>query len=252
MVDVAVVLATYNEAANLLSLVDALEQLGEDLHLLVVDDNSPDGTQRVAWELAATYGNITVIGRSGKLGLGSALREGLKGALATDARYLLTMDADHSHDPRDVPRLLAAMRDGAVDLVQGSRYVPGGGVRGWGLRRRWLSRAANLLYRWGAGAPRDCTNNFRVYSRQTATAVLARAKGRDYEFVPEAVLLTLAAGLVVTEVPVVFTNRVRGRSKLGGREAIKAMLAYLGAVVQYRLRLGRFARSPAGAGPAPG
>jgi glycosyltransferase involved in cell wall biosynthesis len=248
--EVAIVLATYNEAANLAPLVEALEQLGEDLHLLVVDDNSPDGTQRVARELAAAFGNITVIGRPGKLGLGSALREGLKAALATGAQYVMTMDADHSHDPGDVPRLLEAMRDGEADMVQGSRYVPGGDIRGWGWQRRVLSRVANLLYHWVAGAPHESTTNFRVFSRRAAEAVLARARGRDFEFQPEAALLVLAAGFKVREVPIVFSNRVRGSSKLGKKQAIKALVFFVTATLQYRLRVGRFAR-PSREGPGP-
>jgi len=249
--ELAIVLATYNEAANLVPLVEALERLDEDLHLLVVDDNSPDGTQRVAQELAATFGNITVIGRPGKLGLGSALREGLKAALATGARYVMTMDADHSHDPGDVPRLLEAMRVGEAGMVQASRYVPGGGVQGWGWQRRVLSRAANLLYHWVAGAPHESTTNFRVFTRRAAETVLARARGRDYEFQPEAALLVLAAGFKVHEIPIVFTDRVRGRSKLGKKQAVKALVFFVTATLQYRLRLGRFARTSAVARPTP-
>ena len=245
MSELAIVLATYNEADNLGPLVDALERLGEDLHLLVVDDNSPDGTQRVAQGLSATYGNITIIGRPGKLGLGSALREGLKAALATDARYIMTMDADQSHDVGDVSRLLEAIRSGEVDMVQGSRYVQGGEVQGWASRRHLLSRVANLLYHWCAGAPHESTTNFRVFSRRAAAVVEARAKGSDYEFVPEATLLVLAAGLRVREVPIVFTGRVRGRSKLGTKQAVKGLISFLSVSVQYRLRMGRFGRGPA-------
>ena len=247
MSELVIVLATYNEAGNLAPLVEALQHLREDLHLLVVDDNSPDGTQQVAQELSASFGNVTVIARPRKMGLGSALRDGLKAALATDARYVMTMDADHSHDPQDVPRLLKAIRSGEVDMVQGSRYIPGGGVRGWGPRRKLLSRAANLLYHWCAGTPHESTTNFRVFSRQAAGVVLARAKGRDYEFMPEATLLVLAAGLRVREIPIVFTERVRGSSKLGLKQALKAILSFLVASLQYRLRLGRFVRTPAGA-----
>ena len=143
--------------------------------------------------------------------------------------------------------MLKAIRSGEVDMVQGSRYIPGGGVRGWGPRRKLLSRAANLLYHWCAGTPHESTTNFRVFSRQAAGVVLARAKGRDYEFMPEATLLVLAAGLRVREIPIVFTERVRGSSKLGLKQALKAILSFLVASLQYRLRLGRFVRTPAGA-----
>ena len=245
MPELAILLATYNEAENLPRLVAVLEGLGLDLHLLVVDDNSPDGTQQVAQGLATIYGNLTIVGRPGKLGLGSALRDGLRAALTTDAPYIMTMDADYSHDPRDVPRLLEAMRHGGADLVQGSRYVEGGSVQGWSPRRWLLSRLANLLYQWGAGGPHESTNNFRIYSRRAASVVLARARGCGYEFVPEGALLVLAAGLRVREVPITFTGRTHGCSKLGKRQAVTAIVSVVSTSFQFRLRLGRFARHAA-------
>ena len=242
MAELAVVLPTYNEAGNLALVVKELEGLGLDLHLLIVDDNSQDGTQQVAKELAEEFGNVTVIARPGKLGLGSALRVGLKEALASDARYLITMDADCSHDPRDVVRLLEVMRGGTVDLVQGSRYVDGGGVRQYALSRQLPSRIVNLMYHWCAGSPHESTTNFRVFTRRAASLVVDRAEGRDYEFVPEAVLLVLAAGLSVVEVPILFTGRLRGSSKLGTKQALRGIVSIFSASFQYRLRLGRFAR----------
>ena len=245
MSELAVVLPTYNEAENLAQVVHGLELLGEDLQVLVVDDESEDGTGQVAQGLSRRFGNVTVVPRPGKLGLGSALNLGLREALATGARYVVTMDADCSHDPRDVHRLLRAMRDGTPDMVQGSRYTEGGDIRGMGLPRRWGSRVANLFYHWFAGAPHECTNNFRIFSRRAAFVVADRAKGRDFEFVPEAVLLVLAAGLKVDEVPIVFTGRVRGSSKLGLKQALKGIVSLFNACLQYRLRVGRFARRPA-------
>jgi dolichol-phosphate mannosyltransferase len=249
--ELAIVLPTYNEADNLAIVVRELEHLEEDLEVLVVDDNSQDGTQQVAQELSRAYGNVTVIARPGKLGLGSALRLGLAEALETGARYVITMDADQSHDPRDVVRLLQAIRREAADMVQGSRYVEGGGTRRMAVGRRWSSRVVNLIYHWLAGAPRESTTNFRVFSRRAASLVAARAKGRDYEFVPEAMLLVLAAGLAVGEVPIVFTGRARGSSKLGLKQAVKGVASVFSASLQYRLRLGRFAR-PSSAGDGAG
>jgi dolichol-phosphate mannosyltransferase len=243
--ELVIVLATYNEASNLPTLVVALEGLGLDLDLLVVDDNSPDGTQQVAQQLSTTFGNISVISRPGKLGLGSALCDGMRAALATEARYIMTMDADCSHDPLDVPRLLNTMRRGEADLVQGSRYIRGGGCKGWGPRRWLLSRMANLFYHWCAGAPHESTTNFRVFSRRAASIVLAKARSRDYEFMPEAALLVLAAGLRVREIPIVFTDRVRGQSKLGRRQVVKAVMSCISTSLQYRLHLGRFVRRAA-------
>ena len=127
-------------------------------------------------------------------------------------------------------------------MVQGSRYVPGGGVRRRRVVRRLFSRAANLLYNWGAGAPHECTTNFRVLSHRAAMVILARAGGNGYEFMPEATLLVLAAGLKVQEVPITFTGRERGQSKMGRKQVLDGITGCLSNVVQYRLRMGRFSR----------
>ena len=242
MPELAVILATYNEAENLTQLVEALEGLGEDLQLVVVDDDSPDGTGLIAQELSSRFGNITVIDRQSKLGLGSALQAGLAEALEAGALYILTMDADLSHDPADVPRLLSTIKSGGSDMVQGSRYAPGGGVRGWNRKRRLLSRAANLVYQWGAGTPHESTTNFRVFSRRAASAVLSRANGNGYEFMPESTLLVLASGLKIQEVPIMFTNRRLGLSKLDKRQVLKGIAFSFSSILRYRLRLGRFSR----------
>ncbi len=261
MAELAIVLAVYNEAENLPVLVEALEGLGEDaenvapcrwtgrgaadrirpsMEIIVVDDSSPDGTARVVRQLSSRYGNLTLIQRPAKLGLGSALRDGMAAALSGEARYILTMDGDLSHDPADVPRLLDAVRRERADLVQGSRYMPGGSIRNWSLGRRALSRGANLLFHWGTGGPKESTTNFRVISRRAALVVLDQARGNGYEFVPEVMLLALASGLRVVEVPITFTDRERGKSKLGKSQAIGHILHSLGGIVQYRLGLGRF------------
>ena len=240
MAELAIILAVYNEAENLPSLVEALEGLGEDLEIVVVDDNSPDGTAHIAHQLSDEYGNLTLVQRPAKLGLGSALRDGMAAALTGEARYILTMDGDLSHDPADAPLLLDAMRKERADLVQGSRYMPGGEIRNWSLGRRALSRCANQLFHWGTGGPRESTTNFRVLSRRGASLVLDRARGNGYEFVPEVMLLALASGLRVVEVPITFTDRERGRSKLGKSQAVGHILHTLAGIVQYRLGLGRF------------
>lgn len=242
MPELAVILATYNEVENLTQLVEALEDLGEDLHLVVVDDASPDGTGLVAQQLSSRFGNITIVNRPARLGLGSALQTGLAVALEAGARYVMTMDADLSHDPADVPKLLSTIKMGCADMVQGSRYVPDGGIRGWNSKRRLLSRAANLLYHWGAGAPHECTTNFRVFSRRAVSAVLSRAKGNGYEFMPESTLLVLASGLRVQEVPITFTNRRLGQSKMDKRQVLKGIIFCFSSISRYRLRLGRFSR----------
>ncbi|PKB73428.1 MAG: hypothetical protein BZY75_01930 [SAR202 cluster bacterium Io17-Chloro-G7] len=260
MPQLAIVLPTYNEAQNLGPLVRGLENLGLDFQLLIVDDNSSDGTRELAGELAETYKNITVIKRPGKSGLGSALRTGLTAALATDAQYVVTMDADQSHDPLEVPRLLAGLTpglkigptnevDARPDLVQGSRYIAGGGITGMTAFRRFSSHLANLIYHWCARGPQECTNNFRVYSRRAAALVVERSKGDHYEFVPEATLIILAAGLNVAEVPTIFKCRVTGSSKLGAMQAIRGIAALFSTTIQYKLAMGRFSRRPYEGGP---
>ncbi len=244
MAELAIVLPTYNEVGNLELLVRDLEALALDLQLFIVDDNSRDGTPQVAWELSRAFGNVTTIGRPHKMGLGSALRAGLTQALATDARYLITMDADCSHDPRDVPRLLEAITGTGADLVQGSRYVEGGGVQGMALIRRLSSRIANLFYHWCAGAPHESTTNFRVFSRRAASLVVTRATGRHFEFVPEALLLVRAAGMRVDELPIVFKVRARGSSKVGIQQIVRGIVSVFSVSLQCRMRLGRFSRRP--------
>ena len=240
MSELAVILATYNEAENLTQLVEALESLREDLQLVVVDDNSPDGTGLVAQQLASRFGNITIVKRPAKQGLGSALQTGLAKALDAGALYVMTMDADLSHDPGDVPRLLSIIKTGSADMVQGSRYAPGGGIRGWNRKRRLLSRAANLVYHWGAGTPQECTTNFRVFSRSVAKAVLSRAKGSGYEFMAESTLLVMAAGFKIKEVPIIFTGWLSGESKLDQRQVLKGIFLCGANVLRYWIHLGRF------------
>ena len=240
LTELAVILATYNEAENLTQLVEALEDLGEDLQLVVVDDDSPDGTGLIAQQLSSSFGNITIINRSSKQGLGSALQTGLAVSLDAGAQYVMTMDADLSHDPADGLRLLSTIKTGSADMVQGSRYAPGGAIRGWNIKRRLLSRAANLVYHWGAGTPQECTTNFRVFSRRAASAVLSRAKGNGYEFMPESTLLVLASGLKIREVPITFTNRQLGLSKLDNRQVMKGIAFCVSSILLYPFAWGVF------------
>ena len=240
MTELAIIVPTYNEAENLAVLVEQLEGLGLDLHLLVVDDNSRDGTQQIVREMGERFGNVTLIARPGKLGLGSAIKAGLIYALATDAHYVMTMDADRSHDPKDVPRLLEAARRGDSDLVQASRYIKGGGVQGMAFFRRMPSRCVNLFYHFIAGAPQECTTNFRVFTRRAASLVVEWSRGQHFEFMPEVVFLVLAAGLKVEQVPIVFMPRHGGDSK----QAVKGMASVISNTLQYRLRFGRYRRCP--------
>ena len=244
MAKLGIVLATYNEADNLPRLLEGLESLALplELRIFVVDDNSPDGTSSVARGLASHYGNISLITRPGKLGLGSALREGMIAALEEGCIYIATLDADHSHDPRDVPRLLEVAERGEADIVQGSRYTKGGGAVGLGVGRRLQSYIANLLCRWLLRSPRDATNNFRIYNSRCTRLVVKESRGRDFEFQPECILIAMRHGLRIVEVPIIFTRRAEGKSKLGLAQNLKWALFLISAVIAFRLRIGRFSR----------
>ena len=244
MAIIGVVLPTYNEADNLPRLVERLEGLypPQDIHIFVVDDSSPDGTSGVAQELASQYGNMTLISRPRKLGLGSALREGMAAALAAACTYILTMDADLSHRPEDAPRLLEVAQNGSADLVQGSRYAPGGEVAQWSWWRRLQSHGANLLCRGLLGCPREATTNFRIFNRRSAQMVVEKSKGRDFEFQPESILIAMRHGLRIVEVPILFSGRAHGRSKLGAAQYVRWVRFFIVAFFAYRLRIGRSSR----------
>ena len=250
MAKLGIVLATYNEANNLPVLVESLEELltSADFRVFVVDDNSPDGTSDVARRLAFRYGNISLITRPGKLGLGSALRDGMSAALSEGCAYVLTMDADLSHDPQDVPRLLELAKSGRADLVQGSRYVAGGDTVGWGLGPRLRSRVANLLCRWFLGSPHESTTNFRVYNSLSAHLAVEESRARDFEFQPECVLIAMRHGLRIVEAPITFAARMEGKSKLGMAQNVRWLLFFLRAFFSYRLGIGRFSRPGPNAG----
>ena len=232
--DAWVILPTYCEVENLAPLVRAVFDALPDAHVLVVDDASPDGTGALAERLAAAESRLHVLHRAGKAGLGSAYALGFARALAAGARYVVEMDADFSHDPADLPRLLERARAGA-DLVLGSRYVPGGGVEDWDALRRGLSRGGCRYARsvLGVGV-RDLTSGFKCF-RADALAQLdaptVRAQG--YAFQVELTYRALRRGLRVEEIPITFRERRRGVSKMSLRIALEA------AWVVPALRLGR-------------
>ena len=237
----AIVIATYNEAQSLPPLVDRLQALDQKFWIYVIDDNSPDGTTAKAHELAQRYGSISVITRPKKEGLGSALRRGIQAAIEDGCDYGLTMDADLSHDPDDMPRLLRVVQSGEADLALGSRYVKGGSDTRKD-RRRLISRLANLAYHHLLGTPTDVTNNLRAFNRRYAHLVVNRSRARGFEFQPESTLVAMCNGLKISEVPVHFTERTLGESKLGARQALKGLLFFIMALLLYRLRLGRFSK----------
>lgn len=210
-----VVLPTYNERENLPELVEAVLAASPALSILVVDDASPDGTGELADRLVAQHpGRVAVLHRPKKLGLGSAYIDGFRAALERDVDLVFEMDADFSHSPRHLPELMDAIRN--ADLVIGSRYVPGGGIRHWGLFRRLLSAGGNLYARWILGvAIRDLTSGFKCY-RRSVVELLQRGdiRSNGYAFQIETTYRTLLAGFRVHEVPIVFEDRHVGQSKM--------------------------------------
>jgi len=221
MAKVSIVIPTYNEVENIGNLIDKIEAVNGDFGIIVVDDNSPDGTAKAAEELAPKWGNIVLHRRPGKLGIGSAIREGLKRALSfTDCHYVVTLDADLSFNPQDIPRLLKAAEEKDVGLIQGSRYVKGGGIIGWNFIRKLQSRVANLLGKWLFDLPNEVTSCFRVYTRESAQVVVEKVHTLDHVFFVAATLAIKDHGFKIREVPVVFTNRVQGKGKLKTSDAL--------------------------------
>jgi dolichol-phosphate mannosyltransferase len=213
--DAWVVLPTYNEAQNLPGISEAILAILPGAHLLVVDDRSPDGTGELADRLATDEPRLAVLHRAGKEGLGKAYIDGFGEALARGAGRVVQMDADWSHAPDDLPALLAGI-DAGADLVIGSRYVRGGGVRDWGLLRRVVSRGGSLFARVVLGlTPRDLTGGFKAWRRATLESIdWSRVHAGGYVFQIETTYLASRAGARVREVPIIFKDRQVGSSKM--------------------------------------
>jgi dolichol-phosphate mannosyltransferase len=210
-----VILPTYNEAENLERIVGAvLEQLPDSGRVLVVDDNSPDGTGELADQLAASNPSISVLHRPLKEGLGPAYLAGFRVALDGGAERIVEMDADFSHDPSYLPKLIGAADH--FDLVIGSRYVPGGGVTDWGPMRRFISRGGSSYARLALGLPvRDLTGGFKCFRREVLEAInLETIEARGYAFQVETTYRAIRAGFRVVEIPIVFKDRADGTSKM--------------------------------------
>jgi dolichol-phosphate mannosyltransferase len=221
------ILPTFNEAENIEGLVRAalaqLETTGLEHTILVVDDGSPDGTGLIADRLAGELGPVRVLHRNRKEGLGRAYLAGFALALENGAELVLEMDSDFSHDPADLPRLIAAAD--AADLVLGSRYVPGGGVTSWGRLRRLVSRGGSAYARVLLGVPvRDLTGGFKCFHRRVLEAIdLEHVHADGYGFQIELTYKAVRAGFKVTEVPILFRERSVGKSKMTARIAVEAV-----------------------------
>lgn len=234
---------TYNEAQTVEPLVRAvraaMDSAGIDGHVLVIDDNSPDGTGQIAERIAGEDKRVHVLHRAGKEGIGPAYRAGFRHALAAGADLILEMDCDFSHDPADVPRLIAAAA--GADVVLGSRYTPGGGVAEWGLIRRGISRGgclyAQVILRT---AVRDLTGGFKCFHRKVLEAIpLDEVQGAGYVFQIEMTYRALLGGFRVAEVPITFTDRTQGESKMSRRIVLEAATH----VPRLRHRLGPLPRT---------
>jgi dolichol-phosphate mannosyltransferase len=224
-----VIVPTYNERANLRPLLDRLLTI-PNLRILIVDDASPDGTGQIADEYAAANrARVQVLHRTGKRGLGLSYIDGMYVALRTDATHICQMDADLSHNPADIPRLLNAAEH--ADLVIGSRYVPGGRIENWPLHRRLLSAFANRYVRAITRLTiRDCTSGFRCWRREALERLpLASIRSDGYAFIVELAFEASRAGFTCTEVPITFVERREGASKLSGMVIIES------AIVPWRL-----------------
>ena len=226
MAGVWLILPTYDEAENIERIVAAalprLAATGLAHRILVVDDGSPDGTGAIADRLAAEHAEVEVLHRTAKEGIGPAYLAGFARALAGGADLVMEMDSDFSHDPADIPRLVAATE--GADLVLGSRYVDGGGVTDWGLGRRLISRGGSLYARLLLGVPvRDLTGGFKCFRRTVLETLDLSGVGTDgYGFQIEVTYRALRAGFRVEEVPILFRDRRVGASKMSARIAVEA------------------------------
>lgn len=228
-----IVVPTYNEKDNLPSLLEALTSFPDEIHVLVVDDGSPDGTGDIAAEWSARTPRVHLVRRAGKMGLGSAYVAGFRWALEHDYERIFEMDADFSHDPKYVPQMLAAAEN--ADLVIGSRYLTGVNVVNWPMSRLLLSWFANKYAKFVSGLPiHDCTAGFKCFRREVLEKIdLDRIAASGYGFQIELHYKAWKKGFRLAEVPIVFVDRRAGTSKMSGQIIREALLLVV------RLRLGR-------------
>jgi len=224
-----VVLPTYNESENIVRLISEIHASAPDAHILVVDDGSPDGTGDMVLSLTLSDDRVHLLQRSHKLGLGTAYVAGFRAGIDEGFDFIVTMDADFSHDPRHLPSVLSAAAQQERELAVGSRYVRGGAIVGWPFRRRVLSRGANTLARLLLGLrTRDCTGGYRCYTRQALRALgIDAIVSHGYSALIEILYKSERAGIVTTEVPITFVDRVEGRSKISRSEIYRGVRTVL-------------------------
>ena len=220
-----IVLPTFNEADNIVEVLQKLRAVVPEASVLVVDDASPDGTADLVEEVAEQIGDVSVMRRPAKSGLGSAYRDGFRRGLSVGYDVMVEMDSDLSHDPAALPSLLSAVADGAA-LALGSRYIPGGSIPDWSWYRRALSRWGNRYAAAVLGIDvKDATSGYRAYRAEALTNIDFHTVQADgYGFQVEMAYRVLASGGRIVEVPISFTDRVRGESKMSGRIVIEALV----------------------------
>jgi dolichol-phosphate mannosyltransferase len=226
--EIAVILPTYCESANVEKLIQEIEDLKRNICILIIDDSSPDGTSDHIRGLQKKYNNILLFVRPKKFGLGTAITDGFRIFLSLEnpPRNIVTMDADYSHNPGEIPKLVKPMKQG-YDLVVGSRYSPGGCTRNWSVIRLIISKMANLMASMRIGAHiRDYTSGFRCYSLALIKSIIGDLHSQTYEIQIETIRQAHIKGFNITEIPIVFANRKKGKSKLTFNE-IKQFVSYV-------------------------
>ena len=214
---IGVILPTYREADNVSRLIDDLEGLNLDVSILVIDDSSPDQTAEIVKKKQKEYGNVLLHVRPKKSGLGSAITDGFKIFLSSKCvpKYIVTMDADYSHDPRALPQILSDMNNADCGIVIGSRYVKGGKTVGWPSSRKIISRVANYVAKASLGLKlKDCTSGYRCYSTSFLKSAIGSLHSQTYEIQIETVRQAVLRNFSVKETPILFVNRKHGKSKL--------------------------------------
>jgi dolichol-phosphate mannosyltransferase len=226
--EVGVILPTYREAENISKLIDDIENLKIDTSILVIDDSSPDETAELVQDKQKKYSNIILHVRPRKTGLGTAITDGFKIFLTAQEppKYVFTMDADYSHNPQDISQLLATMKECDCGIVIGSRYIKGGRIAGWPFSRKIISKTANFIARASLGLKlKDCTSGYRCYSTSFLKEAIGNLHSHTYEIQIETVRQAALRNFNVKEIPILFVNRKRGKSKLSWAE-IKSYLSY--------------------------
>jgi len=226
--EIGVILPTYCEAQNIEKLIDEIENLNLFTSILVIDDSSPDGTSDIVRKRQKKHGNILLFERPKKFGLGTAITDGFKIflALKSPPRYIITMDADYSHSPKEIPKLIAPVKKG-FDLVIGSRYCQGGSARDWSIIRLAVSKVANLLTKLRINAKiSDYTSGMRCYSTKLVRGIINNLHSRTYEIQIETIRQANLGKFRIREIPITFVNRKKGKSKLSINE-IKDFFSYI-------------------------